>query len=60
MPRNCAGIRQILVEIWRSHLGFEQSLTARKAESIVGLPRGWGGGEILSEGAPWVRHEPAE
>jgi hypothetical protein len=48
------------VEIWRSHLGFEQSLTARKAESIVGLPRGWGGGEILSEGAPWVRHEPAE
>jgi len=40
------------VDIWRSHVGFEQSLTAWKAESIVGLPRGWAGDEILSEGAP--------
>jgi hypothetical protein len=60
MRGNWVKIRQILADTSHSQFGFEQSLTAWKGESIVGLPRGWAGGEIVNQEAPWVRHEPAE
>jgi hypothetical protein len=44
----------------KAHSRLEQSLTACKRKSIVGMPRDWEGTRFLCRGAPQVHDEPAE